>query len=182
MIAALSVLVLAVYAQVSGFQFINFDDNFYVYENPAIKAGLTRDTLKWAFSAYYAGNWHPLTWISLAADVQMFGVTPGMIHVMNVLLHLLASVLAFAVFRRMTGKFWPSAAIACLFAVHPAHVESVAWIAERKDVLSTVFWFASMWFYVRWCRRIVFRGTDILCDGADGKADGDHAAVRFPAM
>ncbi len=148
----LAILVLCIYAQAAGFQFINFDDNFYVYENPAVTAGLTRETLRWAFTAFYAGNWHPLTWISLAADVQMFGVRPGMIHAINVLLHLIAAMLAFVVFRRMTGTFWPSAAIACLFAVHPAHVESVAWIAERKDVLSTVFWFASMWFYVGWAR------------------------------
>lgn len=149
-VVGLAGLVLVIYAQTTGFQFINLDDNLYVYENPAVLSGLNWDTLKWAFTSFHSGNWHPLTWLSLALDVQLFGNSPGMHHVVNVILHLLNTVLAFVVFRRMTGAYWPSVFVAALFAVHPMHVESVAWISERKDLLSTSFWLLSMWFYVRW--------------------------------
>jgi len=151
-VAGLSILVLLIYAQTSGFQYINFDDNYYVYENPVVRSGLSWETVKWSFSAFYAGNWHPLTWLSLAADVSIWGVEPGRAHVVNVMFHLLNSVLAFVVFRQMTGRYWASLAIAALFAVHPAHVESVAWVAERKDVLSMLFWMLTMWSYLRWAR------------------------------
>ncbi|MFN6962872.1 MAG: tetratricopeptide repeat protein [Pyrinomonadaceae bacterium] len=146
-IAALGLLVLAIYYQTTGFGFINFDDNLYVYENPVVKSGLHWETVRWAFGALWSANWHPLTWLSHAADVQLFGLNPGGHHAVNVLLHLVNSILAFVVFRRMTGETWPSAFVAALFAVHPAHVESVAWIAERKDVLSTAFWLLAMYAY-----------------------------------
>lgn len=149
-VIGLSALVLAIYAQAASFQFINLDDSYYVYENPAILSGLNWESIKWSFSAYYAGNWHPLTWLSLQLDVQLFGAAPGMHHVVNVILHLLNTLLGFVVFRRMTGRFWASAFIAALFAIHPAHVESVAWISERKDLLCTMFWLLSMWSYVLW--------------------------------
>ncbi|MEO8574048.1 MAG: tetratricopeptide repeat protein [Pyrinomonadaceae bacterium] len=151
-LAGLAALVFAIYAQTSGFQYINLDDNYYVYENPAVLSGINWETVKWAFTSFHAGNWHPLTWISLALDVQLFGTSPGMHHVVNVILHFVNSVLAFVVFRRMTRNFWASAVIAALFAAHPMHVESVAWIAERKDLLSTMFWFLAMLFYVRWTK------------------------------
>jgi Flp pilus assembly protein TadD len=149
-VAGLAALVLTIYAQTAGFQFINLDDNLYVYENQAVLSGLNWESVKWAFTVFHSGNWHPLTWISLALDVQLFGNSPGMLHVVNVILHFLNTVLAFVVFRRMTGAYWPSAFVAALFAVHPMHVESVAWISERKDLLSTAFWLLSIWFYVRW--------------------------------
>lgn len=149
-VAGLAALVFAIYAQTTGFQYINLDDNYYVYENPVVLSGLNWDTVRWAFTSFHAGNWHPVTWISLALDVQLFGAAPGMHHVVNVILHFVNSVLAFVVFRRMTGAFWASAVIAALFAVHPMHVESVAWIVERKDLLSTTFWLLAMWFYIRW--------------------------------
>ena len=149
-VAGLAVLVLAIYAQTGGFEYINLDDNSYVYENPYVLSGLSWETVKWAFLSFHSGNWHPLTWLSLALDVQVFGPSPGKQHVVNVILHLLNSVLAFIVFRRMTGAFWASAVIAALFTVHPMHVESVAWITERKDLLSTALWFLSMWFYIKW--------------------------------
>ena len=151
-VGVIAAFVLAIYGQASNFGFINFDDNFYVYENQKILAGLTADTIKCSFTEFYAGNWHPLTWLSLAADVQVFGPNPGTHHAVNVVLHLVASILAYFAFRRITGQDWPSAFLALLFAVHPAHVESVAWIAERKDVLSAIFWLAAMWSYAAWVK------------------------------
>lgn len=148
----LAAMVLFIYLQTGSFKFINFDDGFYVYENPMVMSGLNWASVKWAMTAFYAGNWHPLTWLSLQLDVQIWGPVPGTHHVVNVIFHLMSAVLAFFAFERLTGKFWESLAVAALFAVHPAHVESVAWISERKDVLSAVFWFASIWCYARWGR------------------------------
>ena len=145
----LSVLVMAIYWQTTRFGFINLDDNLYVYENAAVMSGLNWNTVKWAFTAFYSANWHPLTWLSHMLDAQMFGGNPGGHHAVNIVLHLINSVLAFTVFRKLTGCFWKSAIVALLFAVHPAHVESVAWISERKDVLSTLFWLLTMWAYLR---------------------------------
>lgn len=147
---ALPILVLAIYAQTIGFGFINLDDNRYVYENAAVKAGLSWDGIKWAFYAFHSANWHPLTWLSHMLDIKMFGLNAGGHHAVNVVLHMANSALAFAVFRKMTGCLWRSFIIAALFAVHPAHIESVAWISERKDVLSTCFWFLTMFAYLRW--------------------------------
>jgi hypothetical protein len=124
--SGLAALVLVIYAQTTNFQFINLDDNLYVYGNSALLSGLNWDSVKWAFTSFHSGNWHPLTWISHSLDVQLFGNSPGLHHVVNVILHLLNTVLAFVVFRRMTGAYWPSALVAVVFAVHPMHVESVA--------------------------------------------------------
>jgi protein O-mannosyl-transferase len=145
----LSVLVLAIYWQTTGFAFINLDDNQYVYDNPAVRSGLHWDSVKWAWTAFYSANWHPLTWLSHMLDVNFFGLSAGGHHATNIIFHLINAVLAFVVFRKMTGCFWKSATLAALFAVHPAHVESVAWVSERKDVLSTMFWLLAMWAYVR---------------------------------
>jgi len=142
-----------VYGQVGGFGFVNFDDGRYVYQNPHVRAGLTWDGVRWAFTAFDASNWHPLTWLSHMLDVQLFGVEPGWHHLVNVLLHAVDTVLLFLLLETATGKAWRSAAVAALFAVHPLHVESVAWIAERKDVLSTAFGLLAMLAYVRWTRR-----------------------------
>ncbi len=145
----LTVLVLAIYWQATKFSFISLDDNLYVYENPVVMNGLNWNTVKWAFTAFFSANWHPLTWLSHALDAQIFGGNAGGHHAVNIVIHLINSVLAFVVFRKMTGCFWKSAIVAALFAVHPAHVESVVWISERKDVLSTLFWLLTMWAYVR---------------------------------
>ena len=147
---ALTVLVLAIYWQTTGFGFINLDDNLYVYDNPAVMSGLSWNTVKWAFASFFSANWHPLTWLSHALDAQFFGRNAGGHHAVNIVFHLINSVLAFTVFRKMTGCFWKSAAVAALFAVHPTHVESVAWVSERKDVLSTMFWLLTMWAYLRY--------------------------------
>ncbi len=136
-----------VYCQTASFDFINFDDNDYVYENPRVLDGLSLDNLKWAFASTSPGNWHPATWISHMADVTLFGVNPGMHHLMNVLFHMVNSVLLLFMLFKMTGDLWKSLFVAALFSLHPIHVESVAWISERKDVLSTMFWFLAVLFY-----------------------------------
>jgi tetratricopeptide (TPR) repeat protein len=146
----LSLLVLAIYWQTTNFGFINLDDNQYVYENPAVRSGLSWESVKWALVAFHSANWHPLTWISHILDTRFFGLNAGGHHATNIIFHLINSSLAFAVFRKMTGCFWKSALVAALFAVHPAHVESVAWVSERKDVLSTMFWLLTMFAYIRY--------------------------------
>ena len=148
MIAGLSLLVIVVYARAASFDFINLDDNLYVYANPALQHGLSWDAFAWAFTSFWSANWHPLTWMSHGLDVQLFGISPGPHHAVNVVFHLINAILVFVVFRRMTGQDWQSLIVAALFAVHPAHVESVAWISERKDVLSTMFWLLTMLAYV----------------------------------
>ena len=145
----LVLLCVAIFGQAVGFQFVNFDDNFYVYENPAVLGGLNINSARWALTAFHSANWHPLTWMSHQLDVSLFGVNAGAHHATSVILHIVNSFLAFVVFRKMTGNFWKSAVVAALFAVHPAHVESVAWISERKDVLSTLFWLLTMLTYFK---------------------------------
>ena len=122
------------YWPVADFDFISLDDTVYVVNNFHINGGLSWHELAWCFQAGHAGNWHPLTWLSHALDCQLFGVRPGWHHAANVAIHAANSVLLFLILRRMTGAFWRSSVVAALFAWHPAHVESVAWIAERKDV------------------------------------------------
>jgi tetratricopeptide (TPR) repeat protein len=151
-ISGLCLLVAAIFSQAVRFDFINLDDNIYVYGNSAISGGLNLDVIRWAFTNFWSANWHPLTWISHALDVSLFGMNPSMHHLVNIIFHAANSILAFIVFRKMTGRDWESLAVAALFAVHPTHVESVAWIAERKDVLSTFFWLLTMWAYVRFTR------------------------------
>ena len=133
--------------------FVNLDDPQYVYQNDEVRRGLTLDGLGWAFTTFHASNWHPLTWISHMIDVQFFGLDPGPQHLVNVALHAVATLLLFFFLRNASGRRWRSAAVALLFAVHPLHVESVAWISERKDLLSAVFWMASCLAYVRYARR-----------------------------
>ena len=151
---ALSALALLIYWQTTGFAFINLDDNQYVFDNPAVRGGLNWESIKWALTAFHSANWHPLTWLSHMLDVRFFGLNAGGHHATNIILHLINSCLAFVVFRKLTGCFWRSATVAALFAVHPAHVESVAWIAERKDVLSTLFWLLTMFAYIRFVKAV----------------------------
>lgn len=149
----LAVSIIAVYWQVREFEFISFDDYMYIRDNPHIRQGLTFENIKWAFTALYAANWHPLTWLSHMADAEFFGLNPGMHHFTNVVLHVLNTLLLFYFFRKTTGAVWKSAAVAALFALHPLHVESVAWVAERKDVLSTLFWMLTMVGYAWYVRQ-----------------------------
>ncbi|MGC8861145.1 MAG: tetratricopeptide repeat protein [Armatimonadota bacterium] len=146
-------LTFAIYFQTMRFEFTNLDDNRYVTENPYVKAGLTLRGIAWAFTTPYAANWHPLTWLSHMLDCSLSGLNPGRHHLTNVLLHAANSILLFAVLLRLTGFRWRSAAVAALFAAHPLHVESVAWVAERKDVLSTLFWLFTMLAYAGYVRR-----------------------------
>jgi len=150
---ALVVLIAAVYAPLRHADFVQLDDTGYVSENTHVMAGLTQPSVAWAMTTGYLANWHPLTWLSLMLDVELFGVSPGAIHMTNVALHIVDTLLLFALLVRMTGGVWPSAFVAALFGVHPAHVESVAWISERKDVLSTLFWLLTMWTYVSYVRK-----------------------------
>jgi len=135
------------------FEFVDYDDIDYISSNPHVVTGLTWDGIRWAFTAGYSANWHPLTWMSHMMDVQLFGMNAGLHHVVNLLLHVLSTLLLFGVLRRMTGAMGKSAFVAALFAVHPLHVESVAWAAERKDVLSTVFFMLTLWAYAHYVRR-----------------------------
>jgi Flp pilus assembly protein TadD len=143
---------LAVFGQTIRYDFVNFDDDLYVYNAPVIKAGLTINGIATAFISPHAHNWHPLTTISHMLDCQLYGLNAGGHHVTNVLLHTLATLLLFRVLQQMTGAVWKSALVAALFAVHPLHVESVAWISERKDVLSAVFFFLMLGAYARYVR------------------------------
>ncbi len=142
--ASLVLLTLAVYLPVLTHGFIRFDDPVYVTRNPWVKAGLTWDGTAWAFTANVASNWHPLTLLSHMLDCELFGMEPLGHHLTSLLLHTASAVLLFEALRLMTGSIWRSAAVAALFAVHPTHVESVAWIAERKDVLSGFFWMLTL--------------------------------------
>jgi tetratricopeptide (TPR) repeat protein len=144
----LVVSVLAVYWQVTHHDFVNYDDGLYVTDNSRVQNGLTLNNITWAFTADFGYNWHPVTWLSHMLDCQLYGMSPGRHHMTNVLFHILNSLLLFFVFRKMTGDLWQSGVVAALFALHPLHVESVAWVAERKDVLSTFFWMLSLWGYI----------------------------------
>jgi tetratricopeptide (TPR) repeat protein len=143
----LMIAILAVFWQVSDHAFINLDDNLYITENPHVQAGLTIENLKWAFTTTHAPYWHPLTWLSHMLDIQLFGLKAGGHHLVNVFFHIVNTLLLFLFLRRMTKTLWRSAFVAALFALHPLHVESVAWVAERKDVLSTLFWILTMGAY-----------------------------------
>ncbi len=150
---ALSAAVVGVYGRVPQFGFVSIDDTTYVSENDMVTGGLTGEGIRWALTTRHAANWHPITWLSLMFDCQLFGPDPGALHRTNMLLHLANTLLLFALWWSMTGNLWPSAVVAAIFAVHPLHVESVAWIAERKDVLSTFFGLLSLLSYVRYTRR-----------------------------
>jgi tetratricopeptide (TPR) repeat protein len=143
----------AVYGEVRNHQFVSFDDTVYILENPRIQGGLTLTGLVWAFTTTYASNWHPLTWLSHMLDCGLYGLNPRGHHLTNLFFHLANVLLLFLVLESMTQARWPSALTAALFALHPLHVESVAWVAERKDVLSGFFWLATMGAYLWYTRR-----------------------------
>jgi protein O-mannosyl-transferase len=151
--AGLTAAVLAVYAPALNNGFINFDDPQYVLENPHVRSGLTWQGAVWAMTAGYAGNWHPVTWLSHMTDVRLFDLHPRGHHATSIVIHLLNTVLLFALLRRMTAEPLRSAVVAGFFGVHPLHVESVAWVAERKDVLSTLFAMLTLWTYVRYVEK-----------------------------
>ncbi len=145
--AGLAALSLAIYLRTIWFDFVLIDDDSYVTDNPFIANGLSLASTVWAWTSVHSSNWHPLTWMSHAADISMFGMNAGGHHAVNVILHSLNGVLLFVLLRRLTGAVWKSALVAAIFVAHPAHVESVAWVSERKDVLSTAFWLGSTLLY-----------------------------------
>jgi tetratricopeptide (TPR) repeat protein len=150
---ALAALTLVVYFQVHDFEFVNFDDRETIVGNSHIQNGLTLAGIGWAFTSAYAANWFPVTWISHMIDIQFFGLESGWHHLTNVMIHVASVLLLFALLRRMTGKLWESAFVSFVFALHPLHVESVAWASERKDVLSAFFWFLTTWLYLDYVDR-----------------------------
>src|SRR5262245_2132270 len=151
--ALLTGATLFVYAQVRGFEFVGLDDRSYVAENPHVLAGLTASSLAWAWTITTETHWAPLTWMSFMLDAQLGGSGPRLFHLTNLALHLLNTLLLFYVLARITGYAWRSAMVAGLFAIHPLHVESVAWVTERKDVLSGLFWLLALWAYARYTEK-----------------------------
>jgi protein O-mannosyl-transferase len=154
LLAALAASTLWVYWPVRNFSFVNYDDDEYVYNNNNVQSGLTFKSIRWAFTSTYAANWHPLTWLSLILDRDLFGNDPGGFHLTNVCLHIGNTLLLFLILAGATGAQWRSALVSFLFALHPLHVESVAWISERKDVLSTFFLLLSLWTYVGYAKTL----------------------------
>ena len=152
--AGLVLLTAVVYAQVAGFEFTNYDDTAYVPDNSHVRDGFSLRNIGWAFTTFETANWYPLTWLSLMLECQLFGPRPGVTHAVNALFHAANTVLLFAALRRMTGRRWPSAAVAALFAVHPLHVESVAWVSESQGTfLSTFFFLLTLLAYERYAAR-----------------------------
>ena len=151
-ILLLVLLTLVVYWPVGGDRFVNYDDGDYVVDNEMVNHGLSGKGVAWAFTTFHANNWHPLTWISHMVDCSLFGLNPGGHHLVNVLFHAANAALVFLVLLRLTKAQWASAVVAGLFAWHPMHVESVAWVAERKDVLSTFFALLALWHYARYAQ------------------------------
>ena len=149
----LAAIIWAVFGQTLYHEFVNYDDNTYVYENPVVQKGLTWEGFRWALTYGNIGHWHPLTWLSHMLDCQFYGLSPGGHHLTNILLHTATAILLFLVLRRMTGFLWRSAFVAAVFAIHPLRAESVAWVAERKDVLSAFFFMLTLGAYVRYVRR-----------------------------
>ena len=151
---AVVLVTLLVYCPSFDYPFVNYDDQDYVYQNPRVLSGLTTDSVCWAFTTFECGNWHPLTWLSLQLDCTLYGgAKSGGFHLTNVLLHTANTLLLFLILGRLTGMVWRSAVVAALFALHPLHVESVAWVAERKDVLSTLFWMLTLGAYLFYLKR-----------------------------
>ncbi|MGD1085060.1 MAG: tetratricopeptide repeat protein, partial [Verrucomicrobiota bacterium] len=155
----LALLVLAAYGQLWDCEFVAFDDGGYVTANDMVRGGVSWEGVVWAFSSFYGSNWHPLTWISHMLDVQLYGMNASGHHLTSLLLHLANSILLFLLLRRLTRAEGPCALVAALFALHPLHVESVAWIAERKDVLSAFFWILTVWAYTRYVEESRSKGS-----------------------
>ena len=152
LLAALGLVTCWVYAAVGTFDFVSYDDPYYVAGNPRVHAGLSVDGVRWALTTFHFTNWHPFTWLSYMLDVELFGVNPGAMHWMNLALHLVNTGLVHLVMRQLGANPLSAGFVAALFALHPLHVESVAWISERKGLLSTAFGLGSMALYIRWTR------------------------------
>jgi tetratricopeptide (TPR) repeat protein len=149
----LGLVTLSVYWEIGRHEFVSFDDGMYVGENQYVQDGLTKDSIKWAFGFTDIAYWHPITWLSHMLDIELYGLNSGMHHVTNLIFHILNGLLLFLILNRITGDFWRSGFVAALFALHPINVESVAWLAERKNVLSTFFWMLTLMTYVVYSER-----------------------------
>jgi hypothetical protein len=171
----LALVTLVIYLPVRTAGFV-YDDYAYVVNNPIVQKGLSWAGVRWAFTTGYSAAWHPLTWLSLMLDCQLFGMNPGAQHVVNVLFHSANAVLLLLLLFRLTGELWPSAFVAALFAWHPLRVESVAWIVERKDVLTTFFGRREIQFPTR-----LFIGADLFCVGLAGQVHARDAAICLSA-
>jgi hypothetical protein len=152
-IAAIVAMTVLSYAPIVHNGFVNYDDNQYVFNNPNVKGGITQRSIIWAFTNLNISYWHPLTWLSHMLDCEIYGLRPLGHHITSILIHIINSVLLFLLLSKMTGTVWRSGFVAAAFALHPVHVESVAWVAERKDVLSGLFWILSMLAYVHYAER-----------------------------
>ena len=182
----LALAVVLVFGQAVGHNFINCDDFSYVIQNNNVNSGFSWENVCWAFTTIHSSNWHPLTWLSHTLDVQCYGLWAGGHHLTNILLHAVSAILLFLALRRMTDAFWCSLIVAAMFAIHPLRVESVAWVAERKDVLSGLFWMLTLYLYVLVCRtpggqstRGRRRGLRV---GTDGQVDAGHIAGGLAAV
>jgi len=175
---ALAVVTLAVYWPITRHGFVNFEDPPYITENPNIQSGLTWHGLVWAFQIGYAAYWQPLTWISHMIDCQLFGLNPAGHHFINILFHAANAVLLFLLLNRLTGAMWRSAFVAAFFAWHPLRVESVAWAAERKDVLSAFFWMLTLLAYTRYARTVTGGRWRV----AGGEPDAASPVTRHPSL
>ena len=184
---SLAAVTLATFWPVVGNGFINFDDNAYVTENRRVLAGLNWENVKWAFSTGYFGNWHPITWLSHMLDVQLFRLNPGLHHLHSVFLHAGSAVLLFLALKQMSRAAWPSAFVAALFALHPLRVESIAWAAERKDVLSVFFALLSLWAYARYVEakgkeESAKQPTPEVAASASGTPNFENSKAQSPGM
>ncbi len=155
---SIALVALAVFWGVHRYEFVNLDDPVYIVGNPNIQRGFTIEAVRWAFTSGEAANWHPGTWLSHMLDFRLFGMDPGAHHAVNLLIHILNALLLFAILKKTTGAVWQSAFVALVFAVHPMRAESVAWVSERKDVLSALFWMLTTAAYIRYCRRPAVTG------------------------
>ncbi len=151
--SAIIILIIGIFWPVFSFDYVLYDDGGYVYNNQNVLRGLTLENVKWAFTTFDRSNWHPLTWLSYLLDIELFGMNPGAQHGINLFFHILNSVLLFVILTKITGQRSASLIVAGLFAVHPLHVESVAWISERKDVLSTFFFLMALLGYARYVQK-----------------------------
>ncbi len=175
-----------VFGQTLRYEFVNFDDVPYVLDNSEVARGLTTEGVVWAFTHAHAASWHPVTWLSHMLDCQLYGLKPSGHHLTNVLLHIATAILLFMVLRQTTAAFWRSATVAAIFAIHPLRVESVAWVAERKDVLSGLFFMLTLGAYARYARqpwspgRLWTRGPDV-CNRPNVQTDAGDCASRTAA-
>jgi len=178
----LAAIIWVVFGQTLRHEFVNFDDWVYVYENPEVARGLTLKGIVWAFTHVHSHNWHPLTWISHMLDCQFYGLNPGGHHLTNILLHTATAILLFLVLRRMTGFLWRSAFVAAVFAIHPLRVESVAWVAERKDVLSGLFFMLTLWAYARYAQGVTGGKWQVTRTEAAAAAPGSSRVTRHASL